>query len=162
MSNFKDFVGINICIYEPTLNDSGAIGGNTLGYDPNSAFFYTDNVGIGNVGPITKAPVVKTLVLLNLHRNGPFGYPMWKQMRTSQNHLTRAQNKINTFTYVQEPGVVIGANQAKYGKIISLQEPVIAGNLPISLIGEVEIYNDVLGTFEKKPVEIKTERKMTL
>tara|TARA_R110002020_G_scaffold158803_3_gene342195 strand:- start:5767 stop:10149 length:4383 start_codon:yes stop_codon:yes gene_type:complete len=156
MSNFKDFVGINICIYEPTLNDSGAIGGNTLGYDPNSAFFYTDNVGIGNVGPITKAPVVKTLVLLNLHRNGPFGYPMWKQMRTSQNHLTRAQNKINTFTYVQEPGVVIGANQAKYGKIISLQEPVIAGNLPISLIGEVEIYNDVLGTFEKKPVEIKT------
>ena len=156
MANFKDFVGVNICIYEPILNDSGALGGNTLGYDPNSIYSYVNNPGVGNVSKLTKHAGLKTLVLLNLHRNGPFGYPMWKQMRTSQNHLTRAQNKINTFTYVQEPGVVIGANQAKYGKIISLQEPVIAGNLPISLIGEVEIYNDVLGTFEKKPVEIKT------
>ena len=156
MSNFKDFVGINICIYEPTLNDSGAIGGNTLGYDPEGAFFYTDNVGIGNVGPLTKAPVSKTLVLLNLHRNGPYGYPMWKQMRTSQNHLTRALNAKNTFTYVQEPGPNIGTNQAKYGNIISLKEPVIAQNLPISLIGEVAVYNESLGVFEKKPVEIKT------
>lgn len=156
MANFKDFVGVNICIYEPILNDSGALGGNTLGYDPNSIYSYVNSPGVGNVSKLTKHAGSKTLVLLNLHRNGPFGYPMWKQMRTSQNHLTRAQNKINTFTYVQEPGVVIGANQAKYGKIISLQEPVIAGNLPISLIGEVAIYNDALGTFEKKPVELKT------
>ena len=156
MSNFKDFVGINICIYEPTLNDSGAIGGNTLGYDPEGAFFYTDNVGIGNVGPLTKAPIAKTLVLLNLHRNGPYGYPMWKQMRTSQNHLTRALNAKNTFTYVQEPGALLGTKQAKYGNIISLKEPTISSNLPISLIGEVAIYNEELGVFEKKPVEIKT------
>ncbi len=156
MSNFKDFVGINICIYEPTLNDSGAIGGNTLGYDPEGAFFYTDNVGIGNVGPLTKAPVSKTLVLLNLHRNGPYGYPMWKQMRTSQNHLIRALNAKNTFTYVQEPGALLGTKQAKYGNIISLKEPTISSNLPISLIGEVAIYNEELGIFEKKPVEIKT------
>ena len=156
MTTYKDFLGINICIYDPILQDSGASGGNTIGYDPNSVFNYNDNANVGNVSKLTAHVSAKTMVLLNLHRNGPFGYPMWKQMRTSQNHLTRAQNKINTFTYVQEPGVVIGANQAKYGKIISLQEPVIAGNLPISLIGEVAIYNDALGTFEKKPVEIKT------
>ena len=115
MANFKDFVGINICIYDPILTDSGAFGGNTLGYNPASIYSYVDNPGIGNVSKLTKHAGSTTLVMLNLHRNGPFGYPMWKQMRTSQNHLTRAQNKINTFTYVQEPGAVIGAKQAKYG-----------------------------------------------
>ena len=40
MSNFKDFVGINICIYDPILEDSGAIGVTTFGYDPKSSLFY--------------------------------------------------------------------------------------------------------------------------
>ena len=156
MSNFKDFVGINICIYDPILEDSGAIGGNTFGYDPKSSLFYTDSYGVGNVSPLTQHQPAKTLVLLNLHRNGPFGYPTWKQVRASQNHLVRALNKRNLFTYVQEPGVIIGDRQAKYGDIVQLKEPVVAENMPVSLIGEVAVYNDSLGIFENKPVEIKT------
>ena len=30
MTTYKDFLGINICIYDPILGDSGAIGGNYL------------------------------------------------------------------------------------------------------------------------------------
>lgn len=156
MTTYKDFLGINICIYDPILNDTGAIGGNTLGYDPNSTFKYSDNAGVGNVSKLTEHASPQTLVLLNLHRNGPYGYPTWRQIRTSQNPLSRAYRLSNTFTYVQEPGLNIGTNQAKYGSIISLKEPVIAQNLPISLIGEVAVYNESLGVFEKKPVEIKT------
>jgi len=156
MTTYKDFLGINICIYDPILGDTGAIGGNTLGYDPNSTFKYNDNAGVGNVSKLTEHASPQTLVLLNLHRNGPYGYPTWKQIRTSQNPLSRAYRLSNTFTYVQEPGALLGTKQAKYGNIISLKEPTISSNLPISLIGEVAIYNEELGTFEKKPVEIKT------
>lgn len=158
MSTFKDFVGINICIYDPILTDTGALGGNTFGYDPTTkdSYWYTASVGTPNVSTVTQHGTEKTLVLLNLHRNGPYGYPMWKQMRTSQNPLSRAHKLTNTFSYVQQPGAVIGIKQAKYGDIINLTEPVITQNLPISLIGDVTIYNDELGIFERKPVELKT------
>ena len=119
MTTYKDFLGINICIYDPILGDSGAIGGNSFGYSPDTALKYDDNAGVGNVSELTKHTAPQTMVLLNLHRNGPFGYPMWKQMRTSQNHLSRAHKLTNTFTYVQEPGVKIGDKQARYGKIIN-------------------------------------------
>jgi hypothetical protein len=36
MSTFKDFVGINICIYDPSGTDIGAIGENTFGYNEKS------------------------------------------------------------------------------------------------------------------------------
>ena len=169
MSIFKDFVGINICIYDPILTDTGAIGGNTFGYGGTvsnpfnynagagpAIARYTDQPGQNNVGQLTQTGDATTLVLLNLHRNGPYGYPMWKQMRTSQNPLSRAHKLTNTFTYVQEPGAVIGDKQAKYGDIVSLTEPAISQNLPISLVGEVVVYNDDLGIFERKPVELKT------
>ena len=155
MTTYKDFLGINICIYDPILTDVGAIGSNNFGYIA-GPLSYTNNAGFGNVSSLTEHNAPQTLVLLNLHRNGPFGYPMWKQMRTSQNHLSRAHRLTNTFTYVQEPGAKIGDKQARYGDIVTLTEPVVAQNLPISLIGEVSVYNDQLGTFEKKPVEMKT------
>ena len=81
---------------------------------------------------------------------------MWKQLRTSQNHLSSAHTLTTTIPYVQEPGVKIGDKQARYGNIINLTEPVIAQNLTISLVGEVATYNEALGVFERKPVEIKT------
>ena len=158
MTTYKDFLGVNICIYDPILTDRGAIGGNSFGYSPDTVLKYTDNAATpnGNVSELTEHADGQTMVLLNLHRNGPFGYPMWKQTRVSQNHLSRAHRLTNTFTYVQEPGAKIGDKQARYGDIVTLTEPVVAQNLPISLIGEVSVYNDQLGTFEKKPVEMKT------
>jgi hypothetical protein len=155
MTTYKDFLGVNICVYDPILTDTGAIGGNSFGYIA-GLFKYTNNAGVGNVSKLTEHADGQTMVLLNLHRNGPFGYPMWKQTRVSQNHLSRAHRLTNTFTYVQEPGAKIGDKQARYGDIVSLTEPVVTQNLPISLVGEMSVYNDQLGTFEKKPVEIKT------
>ena len=156
MTTYKDFLGVNICIYDPILTDTGAVGGNTLGYVTGGIYRYTNTANNGNVSNLTEHTTPQTMVLLNLHRNGPFGYPMWKQTRVSQNHLSRAHRLTNTFTYVQEPGAKIGDKQARYGDIVNLTEPVIAQNLPISVIGEVSLYNDQLGVFRMKPVELKT------
>lgn len=44
---------------------------------------------------------------LMLHRNGPYGWPTWKQIRVSENPLTRKQKKHSIMTYVEEPGATI-------------------------------------------------------
>jgi len=41
---------------------------------------------------------------LMIHRNGPYGYPTWKQIRNGDNPLIRKQIKNNIMTTVQEPG----------------------------------------------------------
>ena len=60
---------------------------------------------------------------LMLHRNGPYGYPTWKQIRAGQNPLTRKQVKNNIFTYISEPGpaiAILGAQvNRRYGDINS-------------------------------------------
>ena len=55
MPIYKDFAGINICIYDPIEGDSGAHGTSTniIGYDPNKSSF-TDNVVAGsNISNLT-------------------------------------------------------------------------------------------------------------
>ncbi len=89
-------------------------------------------------------------------RGNVYGYPIWRQLRASQNPLIRNQRKNNIFTYVQEPGPLLGSKRSRYGAIRVFQESVVSTAKPLSLIGEVSLYNDNLGAFEKKSVEIKT------
>ena len=44
---------------------------------------------------------------LNLKRNGPYGYPSWKQIRAHENPLTREQRKRNIITIVAEQNLVL-------------------------------------------------------
>ena len=101
MSTRKDFAGINICVYDPLESDTGSYGKetNTIGYDPSTAYWYTDPAAVGNNSTITSHTDSKTLVLLNLHRNGVWGYSSWKQLRVGQNPLTRNQIKNSVYSY---------------------------------------------------------------
>ena len=81
---------------------------------------------------------------LMLHRNGPYGWPSWKQIRVGENPLTRRQRKENILTIVQEPGeefVFRQGNQsrrgrARYGSILKYNEcPVVSKYDPVSLFG---------------------------
>ena len=83
-------------------------------------------------------------------RNGPYGYPSWKQVRTGQNPLTRKQNKHNIFTYVEEPGrsFKIDINENifdridKYGPIRAFQQPIVTDcHKPLELVGGVSYMN---------------------
>ena len=158
MTIYKEFLGLNYCIYEPILDDPGAEGGNTLGYSFLSPYVYSDLISVNpNVTNMTSHQSSRTMVLLNLHRNGPHSYPTWKQIRTAENHLSRAQRKRNIFTYVEEPGSLLNSRQARFGNIQSFTEPVVVDSYkPVSLVGDVRVYNEKLNEFQNRSVELKT------
>ena len=79
-----------------------------------------------------------------LHRNGPYGYPMWKQTRVGQNPLSRRQIKENILTIVQEPGADFTftrnsktiTQKAKFGPILKFSEtPVLSKFKPLIIYG---------------------------
>ena len=148
---YQDFVGLNTFIYD----SSSYVDSNTLGWD-GSIDLYKNQEFLSSLNFSTLPPTEDFFNALMSHRGNVYGYPIWRQVRASNNPLSRRQRKENIFNYVQEPGPSIGDKQAKYGDIVKLVEPVISNNLPISLVGEVSVYNEQLGVFEKKPVEIKT------
>jgi len=172
MPIYKDFIGLNVCIYDPSHDDLGSYGSgsNTLGYNPAQSgispiYWYTSSVGYGNVSALTKPPAARTLVLLNLHRNGPWGYGSWKQIRASNNHLSRYQRRNNIFTYVQEPGEAysVSINDTtqfhidRYGEIKQFFEPVVVDSYkPLSLVAEMAVPNPETAMSTLKSVEIKS------
>ena len=175
MAIYKDFAGLNYCIYDPTESDYGSYGDgtNTLGYNPsntgsgggNPLYWYTSSVGYGNISKMTQAPTARVLVLLNLHRNGPYGYGSWKQIRTSNNHLSRYQRAKNIFTYVREPGdkyqITINGKQYdhldRFGGINKFKEPAVVDSYkPLDLIGGITVYNPNTNKNELRSVSLKT------
>ena len=95
----KDFVGLNYGVYDPCETDSGSfgVGTNTLGFKEETKSSYWYNT----VGPlIGPAGAVNAI---NIHRNGPYGFPIFKQIRIGENHLTRHQRKNNILTISKRP-----------------------------------------------------------
>ena len=90
-----------------------------------------------------------------LKRNGPYGFPTWKQIRIGQNPLTRRQNKENVFTFVEEPGpeIVIDNNgklntvRGKYGAIKKFDENPVSSRYKPFKVGGASIIDD--GTLER-------------
>ncbi len=88
---------------------------------------------------------------LMIHRNGPYGFPTWKQIRISENPLTRKQRKENIYTIIEEPGPEItykrnGRNQTvrgRYGNLLRYNEtPVISRFKPITVVAGSQILTD--------------------
>lgn len=92
------------------------------------------------------------LVALNTHRNGPYGHSMFKQLRVSDNPLTRYQNKNNIFTTTDGAPVerrtirnerVLSTHSDKHGELKVFDEvPVTLGNKPITSIINVSVEID--------------------
>lgn len=151
MGIFKDFLGINYAIYDPILDDEGALGGNNIGYDLNGNLSYSDYVNTGNqnISQIVEHSSEMTIVLLNLHRNGPYGYSTWQQIRVSDNPLSRRQKKANLFSYEKK---VNSNNQTFF-----FTEPIVTDSCkPLVLVGEISVYDSENKTYRNKSVEIKT------
>jgi len=73
------------------------------------------------------------LAALNTHRNGPYGYSSWKQLRVSENPITRHHNKNSTMTFIVQPGPAINLGQngelrirSRYSALYNYTEPAIA------------------------------------
>ena len=123
MAIFLDFVGLNTLIYDPIDPDeSGSMAKtsagdyNHAGYDftasaPSVDFgelnlYVNPSIGLqpsaslNHPSPFlnTKTITPTTFTALNIHRNGPYGWPTWKQIRGYEKPLVRHQILNNTFT----------------------------------------------------------------
>jgi hypothetical protein len=84
---------------------------------------------------------------LMIKRNGPYGFPTWKQTRISENPLSRKQRKENIFTFVTEPGNEVVMNNSgklntirgKYGSIQKYVEAPVSSRYKPFVVGAATI-----------------------
>ena len=149
MAIFLDFVGLNTLIHDPISSSV-----NTIGYPFESAS--TDYIN-DIVASITDE---EYLAALNIHRNGPYGYSTFKQIRASQNPLTRYHNANSIFSYVRD-GLEIQTNgretfipkRTQLRQIV--ESPIISNNKPLTLVGGVSEYNRRTGKTTIERVEVQ-------
>lgn len=142
MSKFyQDFVGLNTFVYDSSSYEDS----NLIGWE-GSLNLYQNTEFLSQFS--TLPDDASFFNALMSHRGNVYGYPVWRQVRVSNNYLTRRQRKVNQLNYTETTG-----------EVVRLTEPVVIGNMPVSLVGEVAVYNEKLGVFENKPVEIKTSFK---
>ena len=168
--HYQDFVGLNTFIYEPngwSIEDqrpAGLFGFEEITYG-GSAFFKQNEIGYRHLLEASKnylfpfdLPTTASFFnALMSHRGNVYGYPTWRQIRVSNNPLTRKQRKNNIFTYVQEPGPFVNNRPARYGSINVFREPVVIdSNKPLSLVGDVSVYDSKLDKFQNRTVELRT------
>jgi len=99
----NDFVGLNTNIYEPVTASENSLGypGTNTGYENNATSYQYQG------GLISKGVLLSTYAgnaLLNgiiHHRQGPYGWPSWKQIRGGNHPIMRHHRKTNTFSAVK-------------------------------------------------------------
>jgi len=98
---------------------------------------------------IATIPYINYFSALNTHRNGPYGHSSFKQIRVSENPITKYQNRNNILTTVDSAGVertvikngkIVSIHRDKYGQLKSFEEPVVVSNKkPISSIVNIKM-----------------------
>ena len=86
---------------------------------------------------------------LMLYRNGPYGWPTWKQIRIGSTHLIRKQRSNSIFTYVEEPGIekqysssfgILTVPQAFSDIKVYRESSVVSNYKPVVVLGKTPIY----------------------
>ena len=115
MPTFVDYAGMNTLILSTGSFDEN----NIIESQVNPEFMLTNSED--------------ELVGINIHRNGPYGYSSWKQLRVSENPVTRNHVANSTMTFVVEPGPVMNLGQngelrirSRYSALYNYTEPAIA------------------------------------
>jgi len=183
---YQDFIGLNTFVYEASgwkideqfdgfnaeeersANNVFVLQQNHIltTVAPNLSTGVDDLINIKNsLFPYSLANTASYFNAMIVKRNGPYGYPIWKQIRASDNPLSRRQRKENVFTFVEEPGRKFQTQingkfydrLDRYGDIIVFKEPVIQGNhMPLELFAGVETYSQALNKSVERKVLLKT------
>jgi hypothetical protein len=166
-----DFVGMNHLVYEPIqeqytfakfynplqkppvpkinkLNKTEA-----LNFDYNNILSYKND-------KITTVPDVDMLNVLDLHRNGPYQYPVWKQLRAGESPISRYLRKNNfigcvkdrlvNFSYETFPRRVENTTTTLY------YEPAVQKrSLPFGVMLGVKSVDPVSGVERENPVSLE-------
>ena len=127
-----DFVGLNTLVYEPITSSTNVLGYPSLEVPAISTAFYSYRGGLVNYlsynGSIN-IPQKSTYILngLLLHRQGPYGWPSWKQVRGEQHPIVRAHRQENRLSYLDRKVVYFddGTSIINTRQIASAIEPPI-------------------------------------
>src|SRR3990167_1151277 len=121
-----DFTGMNIMIYDPVLTASNMLSSSTGEYR--------------SIHITSSFPASHTLNALLLHRNGPYGYPMWKQIRTGQHPVVK-RHRQNNILSVSDPqkvrtmltpnGDTINYRDRRSDTFTNFIEPIVTYNKPM-------------------------------
>ena len=152
---FDDFVGLNINIFDPVSGSENFLGYaedwwvsmENYGYQgPHNGRVktYTGIIAKGFLGafpPNADDHAGWRLNGLLLRRNGPYGYPSWKQIRGGNHPIVRQHKKTNTLS-VAIDGQSLGANGTRASRkgFTNFIEPAVSRNLP--LIHRIESVDD--------------------
>jgi hypothetical protein len=138
-----DFVGLNSNIYDPVSSSTNFLGypdGGLTGLSPAGAntWRYQGTFAVGAVNTTSDLPAAGALLnALILHRQGPYGWPSWKQVRVGNHPVNRVHRKNNIFSYAEKSSTNLPAynfqENAKPGDY-KLAEEFIAFNLTESCV----------------------------
>lgn len=134
----KDFIGMNILVNDPIEDETNGHGvdTNTFGcVAPASSYSISTSLSESKVLPI-----------LLTHRNGPWGYCSWKQVRAGDNAITRFQRKNNKLTFIKAPVEKIIIQDGKR-RVVPFQDPTI------------QIYDEPAVVSKHQPLSITLHRQ---
>jgi hypothetical protein len=128
-----DFVGMSYHIVDPISSSNNLIGNENYTIDANSQY-----INSTFISSVTKPEYIFNAIML--HRNGPYTYPTWKQVRNSEKPLVRYFNKNNIYSIFtpspEEVNVKNGfrsiASGKNSGKIVNyIESPITIKYKPI-------------------------------
>ena len=134
--------GLNYNVYEPISPNS-----TFLGLDGSASIDYLNNTLIAD-GFQDVLSSASMLNAITLKRQGPYGHPTWKQIRTGEHPLARYYRNNNEYTVVEQGKKVAILGQTyspKNGNTFTFKESVInskLGNLDYTLGMRVETLDD--------------------
>lgn len=121
-----DFVGMNGNILQVFDTGSLILSGNSQSTVTQDAqFLYVNTINAASTGEFVYEPLAvasnpdiaaPVLNALNLNRNGPYGYPTWKQIRTGETRIGRYLRRNNIISYNDTPGSHIVFEDAGRGR----------------------------------------------
>ena len=149
---YVDFVGMNTNLYEPVSSSNNLLGypqlvaadmvvgnGKRINYINQSYVVGVDGENTDTSLDPNQA-IATTLNAINLKRNGPYGYPPWKQTRTGGHPVIREQNKGSVLSVVSQIEEQFDSNNSsfmprKYYKFKQYVEPNVSmRSRPLSTI----------------------------
>lgn len=171
-----DFVGINSNIYEPISSSTNILGypsfdvvnkvGNNDYFEAN--YLNQDYVSRSEelVGSATttahpskyagEAAILNSIIL---HRQGPYGWPSWKQIRGGNHPIIREHRKNNTFSILKKGEEYSAPVESEYRHTYFPEEEEALGLSTITEARVVKNYKDISTTSRFKPI-IMTKHKL--
>lgn len=144
----KDYIGLNILVNDPHDDEIKDSSNDSL-----ESGISVNNTKGGSTYSLESAISEQAILpILITHRNGPWGYSSWKQLRAGENTITKRERQYNKLSIVNNPVYkeVVVSDQGETDTILfrdlitrSYNEPcVVSKHKPLIVIMSREEYDD--------------------